>query len=308
MHALALGRDAIGFCQGRIKAFAFKLDRVGFLSGSERTARRKSDLKKTYGKRGRRSPPARLFLITCPARSGSTMLVHLLRSHPQICSHDEIFSPGKITGLTGTYLRQSKEQPNFIERLSVERNNDPVTFLYKIAFDPQGKQAVGFKLKHDELVLPEYQTLREQIISDRNLRIIHLWRKNLLRRYLSHYIANHVTRVTLAVLDQPVPEVPAVRLDPLECERDFETVLAREAAFEKLFALHQGFSIEYEEMIAGDTRQMAALQDFLGVSHQKLTTTTKKLGKHSLRSSIQNFDELKDFFSSTLYARFFDEG
>lgn len=210
--------------------------------------------------------------------------------------------------MTGTYLRQSREQPDFIERLSVERNNDPVKFLYKIALDPQGKRAVGFKLKHDELVLPEYQTLRDQIISDRDLRIVHLRRKNLLRRYLSHYIANHVTRVTFAVLDQPVPEVPAVRLDPEECKRDFETVLAREAAFERLSAQHQGFSIEYEEMIAGDKRRMAALQDFLGVSHLELTTTTKKLGKLSLRNSVENFNELRDYFSGTVYASFFDEG
>ncbi len=32
------------------------------------------------------------------------MLVHLLRSHPDIISHDEVFSPGKVGGMTGTYL------------------------------------------------------------------------------------------------------------------------------------------------------------------------------------------------------------
>ena len=307
LHAFEFGRHAIGLCQAATQAVAFKLHSIGFLAGGDRTAARSSDLKEPRRTRWRRPPRPSLYMITCPARSGSTMLVHLLRSHTQICSHDEIFSPGKITGITGTYLRQSREQPDFIKCLSLERNDDPVTFLYKIALDPQGKQAVGFKLKHDELVLPKYQTLRDQIIRDRNLRIIHLRRKNLLRRYLSHYIANYVTHVTLAVLNQPVPEVPAVRLDPLECKRDFETVLARETTFERLFARHHGFAIEYEEMIVNDRRKIAALQDFLGVSYMELTTTTKKLGKHSLRNSIENFDELRNYFRSTVYAKFFDE-
>src|SRR5207249_6431079 len=58
------------------------------------------------------------FMITCPARSGSSMLVHLLRSHPEICAHDEVFSPDKVRGLSGKYLQKSREDPGFIEWLS----------------------------------------------------------------------------------------------------------------------------------------------------------------------------------------------
>jgi len=49
------------------------------------------------------------FMITCPARSGSSMLVNLLRSHPEICAHDEVFSPDKVRGLSGKYLQRSRE-------------------------------------------------------------------------------------------------------------------------------------------------------------------------------------------------------
>jgi hypothetical protein len=151
-----------------------------------------------------------IYMITSPARSGSTMLVHLLRSHPEICSHGEVFSPQKITGITGTYLQKSRQQPDFIDRLSAERNRDPIKFLYKIALDLQGKKAVCFKLKHDELSLPEYKTLRDEIVNDTDFRIIHLRREDLLRRYLSHYIVNHFTHVTMAVHGQVVPEMPRV--------------------------------------------------------------------------------------------------
>ncbi|PYJ67714.1 MAG: hypothetical protein DME78_00580 [Verrucomicrobia bacterium] len=247
-----------------------------------------------------------IYMITCPARTGSTMLVHLLRSHPEICSHCEVFSPKRITGITGTYLKKSREQADFIERLSRERDSDPIKFLYKIVLDLQGKKAVGFKLKHDELVLPEYKALRDEIAADLDFRIIHLYRENLLRRFLSHYVVNRVTHTTLAVEGQCIPEVPPVRLDPLECERDFETTLRRDAEFRELFARHRSFSLSYEEMVARDPEKMAALLNFLEVSPRELTTTTKRLGNNSLRGAIANFDELSTHFAGSQFAEFFE--
>jgi len=246
-----------------------------------------------------------IYMITCPARSGSTMLVQLLRSHPEICSHSEVFTPDRITGITGTYCQKSREQAGFIERLSRERDRNPIKFLYKIVLDLQGKKVVGFKLKHDELVLPEFKALRDEITNDLDFRIIHLRRENLLRRFLSHYVANHLTRITLAVVGQPVPKVPPVRLDPLECQRDFETTLKRETEFKELFSRHRSFSLSYEQMVARDPEKMATLLDFLGVSPRELTTATKKLGNDDLRSAIINFDELRSYFEGSPFSKFF---
>jgi LPS sulfotransferase NodH len=246
-------------------------------------------------------------MITCAARTGSTMLVHLLRSHPEVCSHGEIFSPGKIVGIAGTYLDKCRAQPEFIDRLSAERHRDPIKFLYKIALDPQGKKAVCFKFKHDELVLPEYKALLEEIVNNLDFRIIHLRRENLLRRYLSHYITNYATHVTLAVEGQTIPELPRVELDPRECQKDFETVHNRETQFVELFAQHRSFSISYEEMVAGDAKKIGALLDFMGVSPRELTTTTRRLGCDDLRQVIANFEELRTYFAGSPYCKFFEQ-
>ena len=248
-----------------------------------------------------------IYMITCAARTGSTMLVHLLRSHPEVCSHGEIFSPGKIVGIAGTYLDKCRAQPEFIDRLSAERDRDPIKFLYKIALDPQGKKAVCFKLKHDELILPEYKALRDEIVNDRDFRIIHLRRENLLRRYLSHYITNHITHVTLAVHGQVIPEVPRVELNPHECQRDFEAIQSRELEFVELVAQHPSFSISYEEMVAGDVKKIRALLDFMEVSPRELTTTTRRLGCDDLRQAIVNFEELRTYFAGSPYSRFFEQ-
>jgi LPS sulfotransferase NodH len=246
-----------------------------------------------------------IYMITCPARSGSTMLVQLLRSHPEICSHSEVFTPDRITGITGTYCQKSREQAGFIERLSRERDRNPIKFLYKIVLDLQGKKVVGFKLKHDELVRPEYKVLRDEIVNDRDFRIIHLRRENLLRRYLSQYIVNRVTGVTLAVRGQTIPKLQPVVLDPRKCQRDFETVLARQKEFAELFVEHPGFSISYEEMITPGSEKLQALLDFIGVPRRELTTTTQKLGNDDLRSAIINFDELRSYFEGSPFSKFF---
>src|SRR5438876_6059739 len=176
-----------------------------------------------------------IYVITCPATAGSTMLVHLLRSHPEICSHDEVFSaPGTLGGMTGTYLMKCRAEPDFASYLAAEKDRDPIKFLYKVVLDLQGKKAVCFKLKHDELVRPGYKVFRDEIINDRDFRIIHLRRENLLRRYLSWYIANNVTRVTLAIHGQTVPELQPVVLKPRKIQKDFETILDREREFAEL--------------------------------------------------------------------------
>jgi LPS sulfotransferase NodH len=247
-------------------------------------------------------------MITGPARTGSTMLVHLLRSHPDVCAHDEVFSaPGTIGGMIGTYLIKRRAEPDFAHRMSAEKDRDPIKFLYKIVLDAQGKRVVGFKLKHDELVLPEYKALRDEIAADLDFRIIHLHRENLLRRFLSYYVVNRVTHTTLAVEGQRIPEVPPVRLDPLECERDFETTLRRDTEFRELFAQHPSFSLSYEEIVARDPEKMVGLQNFLGVSPRELTTTTKKLGTDNLRRAISNFDELHSYFADSPFAKFFED-
>ncbi len=236
------------------------------------------------------------------------MLVHLLRSHPDIISHDEVFaSPGIVGGMTGTYLLKRRAELDFAEHMAAVKDRDPIKFLYKIVLDLQGKKAVCFKLKHDELVRPEYKVLRDEIVNDQDFRIIHLRRENLLCRYLSYYIANYVTRVTLAVHGQTIPEIQPVVLDPLKCQEDFETVLAREKEFAELFAQHPGFSISYEEMITPGSEKVQCLLDFMGVSRRELTTTTKKLRGNDLRSAIANFDELRSHFAASPYSKFFED-
>jgi len=52
----------------------------------------------------------------------------------------------------------------------------------------------------------------------------------------------------------------------VDCERDFETTLIRQAKFTVLFAGHRSFSISYEQLISGKRSHLNMLLRFFGVS------------------------------------------
>ena len=44
-----------------------------------------------------------LYLITCAARTGSSLLETSLLSHPDIQSHGEVYDPNRVNALRGRY-------------------------------------------------------------------------------------------------------------------------------------------------------------------------------------------------------------
>jgi hypothetical protein len=248
-----------------------------------------------------------LFMITCAARTGSSMLVNLLQSHPQITCHMEIFNPKRVEGFYGSY-RKALSDPAYEERMRALRHNDPKTFIYKIAFDPQGRRCVGFKFKYDEFILPVFSGTREILIGDRDINIVHLRRRNLLKRYLSWFVVNKVTGKTMRTVREAEIESPPVVLNPDECRKNFEETERREANAREIFRDHRVFELAYEDL----TNELAdatvdQLQKFVGVGVRSLRTVFAKLSKDQLSKEISNYSELRKTFAGTRYAEFFDE-
>lgn len=242
-------------------------------------------------------------MVLCAARTGSTLLVHLLRSHPSVMCYGELFSPGQVTGAAGVHRGRARQDPGYLRALTAHRDDDPVRFLYKIAFDPQGHDSVGFKVKYDELVLPSHRRLLRALRRDRDIRVVLLRRRNLFERYVSWYTVNEVTHQTLAVGDDEVAEAPPVSLDPVKVELDMRETTQRQARFAQMFSDHRTFGITYEEL--HDESAHGALLEFLGVAPAPLNSPTKKLQRRTMEQAVANFDELKDHFEGTPFERHF---
>lgn len=247
------------------------------------------------------------YMICCPARSGSTLLVHLLRSHPEVLSHGEILGH-KITGLSGPLGARIGKDQDAMGVLEEIKRTRPQTYLYSYILQPHNRKAVGFKLKYEELGSPEYAHVLDFIRADIDLKIIFLDRENLFERYVSHYVAVNVTGVTLVKSDQPTPDVRPITLDPSDIERNFQEESDKKQRFRALFSSHRSIETTYDRLATDTVSETNKIYRFLGLAEHTASTTTKKILGGRLANFIENYDEILDYFSGTQYARYFETG
>ena len=182
------------------------------------------------------------YVILCQARTGSTYLVRLLRSHPGVVSHGELFHPRAI------YYADRKARMD-AEALAA-RDADPVAFLEQLQAAAPPGTPVGFK------IFPHHSTtILDHVRATPQLRRILLRRDNLLAQFSSERIAERTGRFT-----QPdgSPAPVRIRFD----EQDFlgfvDRVTGERVAHERVARGDQTgggdsprvLSLEYHELFA----------------------------------------------------------
>jgi hypothetical protein len=238
------------------------------------------------------------FIIICPARTGSTMLMHSLNSHPEIICHGEVMAPENRADLVG--LNFHIESP-LRDKLTQLREQDPISFLDNFVLHPGSYGAVGLKFKYEELSLPSYKAVLDYLISRKDILIIHLTRKNLLKRYLSQAIATQVTNIFWISNQNERPDNVRIRLDAQECLNEFKFMEERQQRFRGYFQEHRMVELTYEDLLTEYESAMEKIQNFLGVKLQKLIIPGEKILSDNLEDIIENFSELKGYLKGTKY-------
>ncbi len=243
------------------------------------------------------------FMITCPARTGSSTLVNYLMSHSDICSHGEAYAPQSAI----LYGLLPKLDPPLLDLMLELRTRDPIGFLNDFVFYAGKRKAVGFKFKFEELSLPQYKEVADHIRRDTAIKIIYLTRQNLLKRYVSQYLAVHVHKTFNVHKGKPLPPSATIRLSPSKCESEFEYTNERQKKFRAFFSEHPLLEVTYEALVDNSEQTLATIQDFLKVKRLGLTTKIVKIQQHPMSQVIENYEELKAYFAGTDYAVFFDD-
>jgi Stf0 sulphotransferase len=233
------------------------------------------------------------------------MLRFMLNSHPQIVCHGEVFSP-RLRGFVGISDQGGERKNSPIHQLLEKtRNERPVHFLRDYVFYGGSYQAIGVKIKYDELEQPRWSAVFDSLLADRDIRVVHLIRENRLRRLVSVIIAE-LTGVTVVVASDPQPEprrpVRKIVVDVESCIRDFTTLQAAEARVRRYFSGHQTFEVSYEGIIDERSRQLLDLQRFLGLEETALTAYTVKQSADRLEDVIENYSEVRDALCQTEFA------
>lgn len=248
------------------------------------------------------APGPTRYVLTCPARSGSTMLWTCLLGHPEICAHGEVLGR---SGPMSFYGVDESLSPPLADLLVELRERDPVAFVRDVVLRAGDKRAVGLKLKYEELLLPMYAPVLDALVADTDIAIVHLTRDDLLARYVSQHVAVHVTKVfNVAPGEEHAVQPGKVRLEPEECAFDLERTARRQERIRELFAGHRILEVTYEQLVDDTTATLARVQSFLGVTPRALEPRTAKLARRPVAETVENLDEVAAALAGSPFARF----
>jgi sulfotransferase family protein len=243
------------------------------------------------------------FVVLAGRRSGTTLLVESLDSHPDVECRKDVFSIRRrwkrfqvdvMTGLFYQYRSASlKRQFDYLFR----RRRLVRAFLDETLAPAKGVLARGIRLSYEQV--RKYPDILPWVLEN-DVRIIHLVRESSLKAVVSHFTAkkrgfahatSQVERVTL-------------RLPPAELRAHLED---REREIERYRALFQGrpcCEVSYESFLARREEESRRLLAFLGIErYAPLTSRLVKQNPDSLRDILENYDEIAQALRGTPFER-----
>jgi hypothetical protein len=189
------------------------------------------------------------FVIICPSRTGSTMLRMSLSRHPAISCHGEILAQTKARGLNGRDVGLEVDE---VARLHAE---DPAELVRRSlgATPARGKTAFGFKIIYRQI--PPRQAIVDSLAADPGIALVHLWRRDLCDRFISHKKHAAAGRARAVELD--------ITLDPAELVADVAAQTRARAEVLAMFAGHAALEVTYEDLVGAGNAN--AVVRFLGL-------------------------------------------
>lgn len=258
------------------------------------------------------------FVLVSHLRSGTHMLRSSLESHPAIVCQSEVFNSDNrdLPYPLSTPAREILDRWVYGDLPATTRCAGFVIHSYQpwgLCLVPQLRQN------------PKWASVWTILAEMDDLKVLHLKRANLLRRHLSHIMARRTAiwhcwdgaRVAeVTHLGNPPPQSqidsrptnpPQVTLDPKRLEEDFLDVERARRFADQTLTAHPILDVSYEELCRDYQGVCRGVQHFLGVAPLALQPALEKLERRSLAQAIRNYQELKDRFSNTRWAAFFDE-
>lgn len=240
-------------------------------------------------------------LIITTRRTGSTFLIDCLNTHPQIRAEHEIlfqgFKPVAFSGFFERYSRIGK-----LWRYFVAGAWRPVHLLNAFYALPDAPVKI-FKAMYHQLQDPR---ARRYLVHDKSIRVIHLRRDNLLKRYVSEVLAHKRKGKQAWHAYKQLPVVttyisPQAAIDNMRRTQDQILVYGR------LFSDHPKIELVYERMIEDQTLSMEinqTISDFLSVEPLPVQSHLVKTNVDDLRVLIENYNEVAQALVGTDFERF----
>lgn len=243
------------------------------------------------------------FVILAAERTGSNLLAGLLDSHPDMIAAGELFNPlvRKSGDLPWRLARKSE-----VAALAALRESDPVAFLERLAEQAGGAGLgfFGFKLLYFHA--DKCEPARRHLAGNAQVRVLHLTRQNLLRRYVSLLRAKATGEWQRRADEGGPQQQPKVAVSLPEFLKDAARIRAWEQDYRAAFAGHPVLELTYEELSEDPAGVGRRAVEFLGGDPEApLDVRTRKTGVDPLRDAVSNYDELSEQLAA--FAGFCDD-
>ncbi len=271
---------------------------------SEAADRLEAPLRRATGRRkAGGAPPGGRFVVLATARTGTNLLLGLLRNHPDCLCGGEVFNPAEIErGRLGNWPNLAEaDLPGLLEK----RIADPLGLLHELYARglAGGAPAVGFKLMYIHGL--RQRPVLDALAADETVKVVHVTRRNQLRRFVSEAQARASDRWSVGSYAD-LPEMPNLELDARTLAENIALTQERQALYTQLFARHETLHVVYEDLAARPAQVAARVVSFLGLA--PFATPPKpnlrKTGADDLSAVLTNHPELRARFRS--WAAFFD--
>lgn len=220
------------------------------------------------------------FVIVAHARSGSHMINSLLNSHPDIRSNGEKFN----------LVNQEECDLLFSEYATIPDKTEKI---------------LGFKLAY-QLRTNKRNDIWSKILKNNQFKVIHWYRSNLLRVYVSREIATK-TEKWMGRGEQPGLSDKKIMVDMDQCMRWINKMSHLHTLIQFDFRHHLCFSVSYENFLF-DKNKAIEILNFLGVdSTIQLSTDLIRQNPEPLDQLIINYHEFAAAFQKTKWSVFLDQ-
>lgn len=246
------------------------------------------------------------FIVLAGARSGSTFLKNMLKSHPSVVCFGEVFNQSKIQWDMHDFNKRYNTPE--IKQARDANLTGFADYVFDLASET-GAQCAGFKLLYRHFgYSPAHKMLIPYLHENEDIQIIHLKRHNSFKRFCSLQIANK--RVSMgktmnAYRPDDVEEKMSIEVNPENCLTYLKKSALNAAKYDGLFANRSIHQVSYEELAANTSKVMAGILHFLDLKPAPLTINTHKVRKQPISEVVTNYDEVAAFLTDKGFGNMF---
>jgi LPS sulfotransferase NodH len=245
------------------------------------------------------------FIILSAHRSGTTLLLSFLESHPKIQCYKRVFS---IDVVIRRMLMVDRPGSPFYEyrTTSFKRRMDYIfrkkqllgDFLTELYTPTNSAEVIGIRVIYQQL--DKHRQILQWAVEN-NVGIIHLIRENSLKTLVSAETA----RLRAVAHSTSKVDIVTVRLSPLKLKMQLARLTGQIEKHRRQLKDILHLELTYESLVAQSETETNRVLNFLEIQERvPLTTNLVKLNPNSLEDIIENYAEIKQTLSGTNYEQF----